>query len=123
MKSALIALALPLVLTSCTALGATHRPVSKNPNDQLDWAIDQFNAGHTANAKESLESVIDSIPGPELAETRAVAHFYLGAVFWDLGETRSASRHLRRCLSLRPNYQPDWKYFAPSLRKRYEALQ
>ncbi len=123
MKPALIVLSFVVAFSSCELLRSNRKPESKNPSIQLRWSIDQFNAGHTDAARESLESVIEATPGPDHADTVAAAHFYLAAVFWDLGESRKSSRHMRRCISLQPNYLPDWKYFAPSLRKRYEHFK
>ena len=131
MKPALIVLSI-LFLGTASGCGMLSEPDEARPrgietkslsvSEQLDWAIVEFNAGRTGPAKKTLELVVEAA-SRSAPETQAVAHFYLAAVYWDLGAAGMANRHLKQCVSLRPDYQPDWKFIAPSLRKRYEALQ
>jgi Tfp pilus assembly protein PilF len=126
--TALTSLALLVALAAVSATGcqvqlSSHRPSSADSRTLLDRGIKEYNAGKGTEAKATLESVVERTRSRELAETRAVAHFYLAAVAWDFGEKAKTDEHLRECLSLRPNYQPNWTYFAPGLRQRYEALR
>ncbi len=127
MKSALITHSLSFVIafstTSCILFSPSHRPSSENPQAMLEWGIKEFNAGTVSEAKVTLESVIEATAARELAEIRAVAHFYLAAVAWDFEETAATDLHLRQCLNLRPNYQPDWTFLSSGLRQRYETLR
>ncbi len=93
------------------------------PDELLAAAIREYNAGKPTDAKKTLEQALEATRADELAETRAVVHFHLAAVAYDFGELRQTDKHLRECLKLRPYYAPDWKYFAPGLRKRYEDLK
>jgi len=127
MKSAIITHSLLFVvafsMTSCILFRPSHRPSSDNPRKMLEWGIKEFNAGTTLEARVTLESVIEATEARELAELRAVAHFYLAAVAWDFEETTQTDLHLRQCLNLRPNYQPDWTFLSSGLRQRFENLR
>ncbi len=96
---------------------------SSDPKERLASGINAYNDGNPTGAKKTLESVLELTKDQNLPDIRAAAHFYLAAVAWDFGSKKKTDGHLRQCRSVQPDYQPDWTFFAPGLRKRYEALQ
>jgi len=99
-----------------------EKPTSNNPNELLQWGIVSYNSGNIDEAKTSLEKVVKLTKGRNAPNIRAEAHLYLAAVAWDLGQEDATDRYLSECRSINPHFKPDWTFFSPSLRKRFESL-
>ena len=124
---------LPIVLTvsaitvfavSCSLMSPWRSSRTIAPDDVpglVEAGIEAYNNGDIAAAKSHLEAALRSPRAKSLKNTRAQVHFYLAAVAWDVGNERKTDDHLRQCLSLQPQFEPDWTFFAPGLRKRYES--
>ncbi len=82
-----------------------------------------YNNGDIGAAKSHLEAVLKTPRAKSMTTTRARVHFYLAAVAWDVGNVEKTDDHLHQCLSLQPQFEPDWTFFAPGLRKRFEGVK
>jgi len=98
------------------------RPDGNEPDKLIQWGIASYNSGNIDEAKTTMEKVLELTKGKNLPRFGAEANFYLAAVAWDYGKTRVTDHHLRECLSIQQDYQPDWTFCSPGLRKRFEAL-
>jgi Tfp pilus assembly protein PilF len=125
MKSTMATLSVlvALLVSGCAFLHPEpEKPTNNNPNDLLQWGIVSYNSGNIDEAKTTLTKVLKLTKGRNAPNIRAEAHLYLAAVAWDLGQEDVTDRYLRECRSINPHFKPDWTFFSPSLRKRFEAL-
>jgi hypothetical protein len=89
----------------------------------LQAAVVAYNDGRIQLARELLESILDCTGASDLARIKAAAHFYLGAVEWDLGNRERTEFHISVCRRIDPAYEPDWVFISPVLRRYFESLK
>ena len=118
--------AISVITVSCSLMSRWSSPTAIAPDDVaglVEAGIEAYNNGDITAAKSHLEAALRSPRAKSLKTTRARVQFYLAAVAWDVGDVKKTDVHLHRCLSLQPRFEPNWTFFAPGLRKRYEEAK